>query len=110
MPEIRRARRRSIARCHISLHDTISSSSPDRAKSVLAQGTAGFADPATLHVAAIRDLSGDGNDDILFRNDQGYFYSWNMNGTAIASEGLLQGEAQWASPTASVLMPPWELV
>jgi hypothetical protein len=49
------------------------------------------------------DLDGDGKDDILYRNDLGYFYSWNMNGTSIASEGLLQGAARWAAPSIAVV-------
>jgi hypothetical protein len=47
---------------------------------------------------------------ILFRNDAGFFYSWNMDGTATASEGLLQGAAQWAPPSFQVVTPQWDLV
>jgi hypothetical protein len=68
-----------------------------------AQGAAGIADPGVWHLQQIGDLDGDGKDDILFRNDAGYFYSWNMDGTTIASEGVLQGEAQWAPPALQVV-------
>src|SRR6266508_317475 len=33
------------------------------------------------------DFNGDDNGDILWRNDSGQVYFWNMNGTAIQSEG-----------------------
>ena len=58
----------------------------------------------------VGDFSGDGKDDILYRNDAGYFYSWDMNGTTIGSEGLLQGAAQWADPSFIVVKPYWDLV
>jgi hypothetical protein len=74
------------------------------------QGAAGIADAATWKLQQIGDLDGDGNDDILYRNDAGFFYSWNMNGTTIGSEGLLQGAAQWADPSFTVVKPFWDLV
>jgi hypothetical protein len=74
------------------------------------QGAAGIADAATWKLQQIGDLDGDGRDDLLFRDDAGFFYSWNMNGTAIASEGPLQGAAQWADPSFAVVQPYWDLV
>jgi hypothetical protein len=77
---------------------------------IKSQGAAGIASAAEFNVAGIGDYNGDGKDDIMFRNDAGFFYSWNMNGTTIASEGLLQGEAQWAPPALTVVAPHWDLV
>jgi hypothetical protein len=33
-----------------------------------------------------------------------------MDGTTIASEGLLQDAAQWAPPSFQVVTPHWDLV
>jgi hypothetical protein len=77
---------------------------------IKAQGAAGISDAGAWHLQQIGDLNGDGKDDILFRNDAGFFYSWDMNGTTIASEGLLQGAAQWADPSFAVVKPFWDLV
>jgi hypothetical protein len=77
---------------------------------IKSQGAVGIADANTWHLQQIGDLNGDGKDDILFRNDAGFFYSWDMNGATIASEGLLQGAAQWAHPSFAVVKPFWDLV
>jgi hypothetical protein len=77
---------------------------------IKSQGAAGIADASTWHLQQIGDLNADGKDDILYRNDTGFFYSWNMNGTTIASEGLMEGAAQWADPSFAVVKPFWDLV
>jgi hypothetical protein len=38
-------------------------------------------------IAKTDDFNGDSNGDILWRNDSGQVYFWNMNGSAIDSEG-----------------------
>jgi hypothetical protein len=73
---------------------------------IKAQGAVGIADAATWHVQEIGDLNGDGKDDILFRNDAGDFYSWDMNGTHIQSEGAVP----WADPHQHVVTQHWDLV
>jgi hypothetical protein len=77
---------------------------------IKAQGAAGIADAATWELQQIADLNGDGRDDILFRNLSGFFYSWNMDGTTIASEGLLEGAAQWAPVSFQVVTQHWDVV
>jgi hypothetical protein len=42
----------------------------------------------------------------MFRNDAGFFYSWDMNGTQIASEGPVP----WAHPSFQVVTQHWDLV
>jgi Ca2+-binding RTX toxin-like protein len=74
-------------------------------QTILAQAAAGIADPAIWHLSQIGDLNGDGKDDILYRNDAGTFYSWNMNGTTIASEAGIS----WAHPSYTVLDEYWQL-
>jgi hypothetical protein len=66
----------------------------------------GIADAATWHVAQIGDLNGDTKDDILFRNDTGHFYSWDMDGTHIQTEGALP----WADPSQHIVTQHWDLV
>jgi hypothetical protein len=77
---------------------------------IKSQGAAGIADANTWKLQQIGDFNDDGRDDILFRNNTGYFYSWNMNGTTIESEGLLQGAAQWAPPSFQVVTQHWDVV
>jgi len=49
------------------------------------------------HIATITDFNGDGTTDILWRNNSGAVAEWNMNGTAIASAGLVAGGAAVSS-------------
>jgi len=51
---------------------------------------------AILNTPSGDDFNGDSNGDILWRNDSGQVYFWNMNGTAINSEG---GAAHAIVPT-----------
>lgn len=73
---------------------------------ILGQGAAGIADPATWHLAEIGDFNGDGKDDILYRDNAGHFYNWDMNGTTIASEAGVP----WADPSFAVVEDRWEVV
>jgi hypothetical protein len=52
---------------------------------------------ADWHIATITDFSGDGTTDILWRNNSGAVAEWNMNGTAIASAGLVASGAAVSS-------------
>ncbi len=73
---------------------------------IKAQGAAGIADAATWDVAQIGDFNGNHKDDILFRNDAGHFYSWDMDGAHIQSEGAVP----WADPGQHVVTHHWDLV
>ena len=41
--------------------------------------------PTTYHIAGTGDLDSDGEDDILWRHDDGTVVIWEMNGGALAS-------------------------
>ena len=78
-------------------------------------------------VAGTGDFNGDGNDDILWRNDDGRARIWQMDGTTIASDKIVVGgqsnawdfasigdynndgrdDVMWQNDSGSVLM--WEM-
>jgi hypothetical protein len=57
---------------------------------LVAGGTAVSAD---WQISAVKDFNGDGKSDILWRNSSGVMAEWNMNGTTLASGGLVNGGA-----------------
>src|SRR5262249_5130112 len=50
----------------------------------ITSGGVPVAPDATWHVVEIGDFNGDGNSDILWRNNNGALAEWLMNGTAIS--------------------------
>jgi hypothetical protein len=62
--------------------------------SIVGQGSAGVVG-TDWNIAQVSDFSGDGKDDILWRNDNGALYLWQMNGATISS----QGSVGYADPT-----------
>jgi len=55
--------------------------------SILASASIGTVGPA-WHVANVGDYNGDGNADILWRNDNGALAVWVMNGFSVTSSGV----------------------
>jgi len=49
--------------------------------------------PTAWQVAGVADFNGDGKSDILWRHTSGAVAEWNMDGTAIASGGVVAGGA-----------------
>jgi FG-GAP-like repeat/FG-GAP repeat len=43
--------------------------------------------PSDWHVESVNDFNGDGNSDILWRQDSGQVYVWEMNGQQVQAEG-----------------------
>ena len=43
------------------------------------------------HIVGIGDFNGDGNDDILWRNDSGVVVEWQMNGSQVLSAQAVSG-------------------
>jgi Ca2+-binding RTX toxin-like protein len=56
---------------------------------------------ATFHVVEIGDFNGDGNSDILWRNDNGALAEWLMNGTAISQSLTPTSNGAPVSPDAT---------
>ena len=62
-------------------------------------------------LAAVGDFSGDGKADLMWRNSNGAFAEWTMNGAAIASSSSVTSQGQPVSPTAwHVATTPTDLV
>ena len=62
-------------------------------------------------LAAVGDFSGDGKADLMWRNSNGAFAEWTMNGAAITSSSLVTSQGQPVSPTAwHVATTPTDLV
>lgn len=79
---------------------------------VKSQTTVGFLSPSFDTVQLVDDLNGDGTDDILFRTDNGFFFSWTMSNGFPAEEsfGFDAITNGWADPAQHVISPHWELV
>ncbi len=68
--------------------------------SVRSGGIAVNPDPS-WHVVEIGDFDGNGNSDILWRNDNGSMAEWYMNGTAIAGTATPSSSGAPAAPDAT---------
>ena len=68
---------------------------------LVTSGGAAVAPDATWHVVEIGDFNGDGNSDILWRNNNGTMAEWLLNGTSISQSVTPAAGGVPASPDAT---------
>jgi ELWxxDGT repeat protein len=71
------------------------------ASGAITSGGAPIAPDASWHVVEVGDFNGDGNSDILWRNDSGAMSEWLMNGTAVMQSVVPSANGVAAMPDAS---------
>ncbi len=64
-------------------------------------GAAVVTPDSSWSIAAISDFNGDGKADVLWRNTDGTLIEWNMNGSSIASSGVIMSGPSLLKPDAS---------